>query len=344
MINTVLNYKVVLPTGDVVNASFEENRDLFDVLRGTGGSSFGIITHVTLKLGPLEPMYGFLRIKIDPKSTAEWLHYFVSIADTLSDDMMYIYTYLFDKFTLVQGALTGELFSNSTLQNEVVQNLVDDAKKRGVDIISANIFKVPYTDLWKYTYGAHAYSKSVNPKSTWLRDYREHTNSEYNGVTSGYICTDQVPLEVFEKLEKHYFHPKYRKQLLPADIGTNVELFGGNTFSDEMYGVYKGKGCRAIFTTYPKRGDTPEKATLIQKFQAEFWDILRPYTNYSYRGYEDASHGRSDQGGHVGMMDFHYGESKYEVMTAKTKFDPENIFKNHLSIPTIDCYEQNLCQ
>ena len=342
MINTVLNYEVVLPTGEAVNASFQENRDLFDVLRGTGGSSFGIITQVTLKPAPLEPVYGLLRIKIDPKSTGEWLHYFVSIANTLSDDMMYMHTYFIGNLTIVHGAFPGGHLSNSTLQNELVQNLVDEAKERGVNIISANIFKLPYPDLWKFTFGAQVYSKSVSPKSTWLRDYREHTNSEYEGVASGYICTDQLPLEVFEKLEKHYFHPEYRKRLL-TDMPAIFELFGGNTFSDEMYGVYKGRGCRALFSTFPKRDYTPEKAALIQKFQEKFWEILRPYTNYSYRGYEDASHGRSDQGGHVGMMNFYYGESKYKVMAAKTKFDPENIFKNHLSIPTIDCYENNFC-
>ncbi|KAK8062253.1 hypothetical protein PG997_014350 [Apiospora hydei] len=46
--DTVLNFQVVLSTGEVVDANSEENADLFFALRG-GGNNFGIVTRIDLQ-------------------------------------------------------------------------------------------------------------------------------------------------------------------------------------------------------------------------------------------------------------------------------------------------------
>lgn len=43
--NNVLNYEMVLATGEVVNANSTHNTALFKALKG-GGSNFGVLTHV----------------------------------------------------------------------------------------------------------------------------------------------------------------------------------------------------------------------------------------------------------------------------------------------------------
>ena len=343
LINSILNYQIVLATGEIVNASYTENRDLFDVLRGGGASSFGILTQVTMKLAPLEPQYGLIRIKIDKKGMGEWIKYFLSISKTFSEDVMYLYTYLFADIVMIQGAITGDSFASESKQRDLIQELIGKARNRSITIIDGNVYKIPYTDLYKYTYGKESFVKATSPKSTWMRDFRQEENSKSVGIMSGYICTDDIPLEVFEHLEEHYYNPEYRAHLEHSDLGTNIELFGGKEFPDEAHGIYAGKGCNGIVTTYPKFTNNMWKNDLIQRYLTGFWNILRPYTNYSYRGYEDLSNGRTDQRGHVGLMDLHFADKKYQAMEAKTKYDPMNVFKNQISIPTLDCYEKNIC-
>ena len=52
----VVNYEIVLASGDIVNANSKENSDLFKALKGGGGSNFGIITRfdfATFKQGKM---------------------------------------------------------------------------------------------------------------------------------------------------------------------------------------------------------------------------------------------------------------------------------------------------
>ena len=50
--DNVQNYEVVLSSGEIVNASPVENKDLFWALRGGGGSNFGVVTRFDLDVFP----------------------------------------------------------------------------------------------------------------------------------------------------------------------------------------------------------------------------------------------------------------------------------------------------
>ncbi|KAL2864102.1 FAD-binding oxidoreductase [Aspergillus lucknowensis] len=52
----VLSMEVVTPDGRFVTASFVENEELFWALRGGGGSTFGVVTSVTIKAHPTIPV------------------------------------------------------------------------------------------------------------------------------------------------------------------------------------------------------------------------------------------------------------------------------------------------
>ncbi|KAL4962007.1 uncharacterized protein BDV14DRAFT_210755 [Aspergillus stella-maris] len=52
----VLSLEVITPDGKFVTASFSENEELFWALRGGGGSTFGVVTSVTVKAYPTVPV------------------------------------------------------------------------------------------------------------------------------------------------------------------------------------------------------------------------------------------------------------------------------------------------
>lgn len=73
--DNVVNYKVVLASGDIVNAIKDENSDLFRALKG-GGSNFGIVTRFDMQAYDTGLLWGGL----------------VTYNASVSDDMVSAYT------------------------------------------------------------------------------------------------------------------------------------------------------------------------------------------------------------------------------------------------------------
>ncbi|CAI6340722.1 unnamed protein product [Periconia digitata] len=56
--DTVKNFEVVLANGEVVNANLNENSDLFQVLKGGGGSNYGIVTRFDMYAVAITKLWG----------------------------------------------------------------------------------------------------------------------------------------------------------------------------------------------------------------------------------------------------------------------------------------------
>jgi len=69
-VDNVLEFQVVLPTGTIVIANSRSNIDLFWALRGGGGSTFGIVTRVTMKAHPSESLHGVVVSVVPAKAGA----------------------------------------------------------------------------------------------------------------------------------------------------------------------------------------------------------------------------------------------------------------------------------
>ncbi|KAI2641176.1 putative oxidoreductase [Xylaria nigripes] len=55
-VDNVLEFQIVLANGSLVTANESNNPDLFWALRGGGGGTFGVVTHVTLRTYPDDPV------------------------------------------------------------------------------------------------------------------------------------------------------------------------------------------------------------------------------------------------------------------------------------------------
>lgn len=57
MSDNVLNYEIVLASGEIVNANADENRDLWLALRG-GNNNFGVVTRFDFRTFPQGSFWG----------------------------------------------------------------------------------------------------------------------------------------------------------------------------------------------------------------------------------------------------------------------------------------------
>lgn len=57
MSDNVLNYEIVLASGEIVNANTNDNRDLWLALRG-GSNNFGVVTRFDFRTFPQGPFWG----------------------------------------------------------------------------------------------------------------------------------------------------------------------------------------------------------------------------------------------------------------------------------------------
>ena len=118
----VLEIEVVTPTGEIVTANECQNQDLFWAMRGGGGSTFGIITSVTVAAFPSLP---HLTVTVlagtAPNTEAYWssMAYLLSQFPGLSDQGISAYTFLYSN-TTYQGkniAAFEGIFSMPQLSN-----------------------------------------------------------------------------------------------------------------------------------------------------------------------------------------------------------------------------------
>jgi FAD/FMN-containing dehydrogenase len=82
--DNVLAYEVVTADGRVVNASADENSDLYWALRG-GGGNFGIVTRFTFKLHPVGPIVAFAGVFYPSEDAETVLRGFREYAETAPD-------------------------------------------------------------------------------------------------------------------------------------------------------------------------------------------------------------------------------------------------------------------
>lgn len=86
-VDNLLSAEVVLATGEVVQASAEQNPDLYWALRG-GGGNFGVVTSFEFEVHPVGPMVHGGVIAFPIEQAAEMLRFFRELTTTLPDELV----------------------------------------------------------------------------------------------------------------------------------------------------------------------------------------------------------------------------------------------------------------
>lgn len=102
--DSVLELEVVTPLGDIVTANECQNEDLFWAMRGGGGSTFGVMTSVTIATHPTPKLVAGIVSIITPDIKAPWLWdmigYIASQFPYLSSKDVSGYVYFFQNQTI----------------------------------------------------------------------------------------------------------------------------------------------------------------------------------------------------------------------------------------------------
>jgi hypothetical protein len=129
-VEQVLDFQVVTPNGDILNANPKQNQDLFWALRGGGASTFGIVTKVSYKAYPA-PNVTFLALYMTPKdnSTAAqdaWydaMAYYLAIHPNMTDFGLSGYP------SLMKDSYSGMLMAPGKSEKEVLDFWAPFGKK-----------------------------------------------------------------------------------------------------------------------------------------------------------------------------------------------------------------------
>ncbi|KAH6845745.1 hypothetical protein B0I37DRAFT_344863 [Chaetomium sp. MPI-CAGE-AT-0009] len=128
----VLEMEVVTPNGDIVIANECENKDLFWAMRGGGGSTFGIMTSVTMKTVPTPKLEHltltmFTQNVSNSRSIYEAAAYVLSKFPSMSDQGLTSYTVFYppvlDPLGGGSNTVLGGLMTGGTLQNSSPEDM-----------------------------------------------------------------------------------------------------------------------------------------------------------------------------------------------------------------------------
>lgn len=185
----VLEMQVVTPTGNLMVANECQNRDLFWALRGGGGSTFGIVTSVTMRtyLTPQLTNLFLTLATLDSSSPRVWdmVAYVLSHFPSLGDAGLSGYSYLFNT---IPNPLGGGGTVSGMIASVVLQDTQDPQAM---------------TDLWapvlshvSQTWPEMIVDTNITTFPTFLAWYRQHydTSPAGNDTFVGSRLLDRVAL------------------------------------------------------------------------------------------------------------------------------------------------------
>lgn len=259
-VDQILDMTIILPNGDVVNASACENSDLFWAVRGGGGGTFGVVTHAHYKLHPKTAITK-LNYAVNAKDLSDYVKYWEGkggIGETVhsffefwietSPNIDIDWCGGFFGLTFTELIFCGSL--EDALASSFYQQAVawyDQLDKSAMVNWSANVAIQGFDSWYDYKGGSAAYQ---NPSAT------DPTGSAYAGVVN--MSARLVPREVVINKPDELKNLLLQESVI-AQLGYVNYFLGGNinTVSVEDSAVHPAlrKSIWSIFTNDKVSGE-----------------------------------------------------------------------------------------
>ena len=181
----VLAMEVVTPDGQFVTASFNENKELFWGLRGGGGSTFGVVTSVTIKAYPEMPVTtstftfasgGDVSLENFWQAVRYYFDYFI----THTDAGVYSYFFILPTGPEDRTFMMNPFFAPNKTVPEVQALLspwLDQLASLGINITPKTTQYTNYYEAWRSSFALEILDKThgadgsrLFPRSNWEDD------------------------------------------------------------------------------------------------------------------------------------------------------------------------------
>lgn len=293
--DNIISAEVVTGSGELVQASENENADLFWAIRG-GGGNFGIVTSFRFKLHKVGPEL-YMSLNFYPLEAAkETLNFYKNFVCYAKDEI--------SSFAIYGSVPPYPIFPKAVHGKPIVllaacyTGSVDDGKRElesfqnfGKPILSVNQV-MSYLDIQKlfdedYPHGRLYYWKSL---------YLKEINKEVNSILADYTSRRPSILSTMD-----IWH-----------MGGAIRRFKEGAFPNRDH-----EFMLAIEANWTDEKDTKKNITWAR----ELYQALLPYANQgSYLNFP----GFFEEG-----LKYIYGENQASIEKIKSKYDPYNLLRLH---------------
>jgi hypothetical protein len=291
--DNVVAIEAVLPDGTAVDITNSKNPDLFWAFRGGGGSTFGVVTSITVKAHPKTPTtIGWFNFTTSATVSNEtfwngvrkYFELMPAIADSKSQGYVYIFPIPGDQpgFLFQMYAMTSPNMTVSQW-HKLMDPFFDELATIGIDVTPTTGYYDNYHDAWEVSFprivGGYsdvqtATGSRLIPRSNWANKNLLNTTFETIkdiGMTGHglVVYTQNNPLLPGVS---NAINPAYRPSLL---FLITSALFTSNSTAAEMNAAYdditnvvipKLKAISPGSGTYMNEADSREP-----DFQQSFW-------------------------------------------------------------------------
>ncbi|SPQ19540.1 17c0ff80-6478-469b-8018-7a82ef6159b7 [Thermothielavioides terrestris] len=171
----VLEMEVVTPTGEIVTANECQNEDLFWAMRGGGGSTFGVMTSVTMKTFPTPRLETVDLIILttnvsDPRPVLDMIAYVLSNFPSFGDQGLSGYSYFSPAIT--DPDLGGNTTIGGFIMSAALRDSSPEAMSRLWDPVLAHI-----NATWPGLFRAIPRPASYPSFLAWYRDHYDQSTA-----------------------------------------------------------------------------------------------------------------------------------------------------------------------
>ena len=302
--DNLLSARVVTADGRILDASADENTDLFWALRG-GGGNFGVVTAFEYRLEEIGPLVNLGLFFWGLDRGAEALRFSRDFIAGLPDDVGTLLVglnappapFVPEQHRLVPGyALIAVGFGSAEEHEAVVRPI-----RESVPPLFELVTPMPYANL----------QQMIDEGSPWgIRGYEK--SLYLDELTDGAIAvfTDQLP----RKSSPMSFAPVLGLRGAYGRLGDDETAFGGS------------RAARYVFNITAV-APTPELFEADRAWVRTFWEALRPHASEA-RGYVNFMTEFEDD-----RVRAAYGPAKYDRLARiKASYDPDNVFHLNANI------------
>lgn len=218
----VLEIQLVTPTGEIVTANECQHQDLFWAIRGGGGSTFGIITSITVAAFPSVPhITAIVLAGTAPNTDTYWsaMAYLLSQFPSLSDLDISAYTFLYPN-TTYQGVNVGAFQGIFSVPQLSKQNTTGSLKAALAPILEH--INTIYPGQFQYSVSAVEYPSFYD----WWKDNNGPNDAGAEVLVGSRLLTRQALSANVTELREAI------KAATPPDASIQAYLVGGKGVRD----------------------------------------------------------------------------------------------------------------